>query len=41
MNVKLEITVVLKFAEIFLEHMSACAEMDLSCMMATTVQVRL
>ena len=42
MNVKLEITAVRKFAEIFLEHMSACAEMDMSCrMMATLVQVRL
>ena len=38
MSVKLEITVVPKFAEIFLEHMSAYAMMDMSCkMMATLV----
>ena len=42
MSVKLEITVVRTFAEIFLEHMSAYAMMDMSCrMMATLVQVRL
>ena len=40
MNVRLEITVVRKFAEIFLELMSACVVMDMNYMMVTIVQVR-
>jgi len=40
MNVRLEITVAHKFAEIFLEHTSACVMMDMSYMMITIVQVR-
>ena len=40
MSVKLEITGVVKFVEISLEHMSAYAMLDLSCrMMAILVQV--